>query len=56
LKDRECVGVLKEKLRGKVFATVLELEQEIEKEWRKFSKEKCEEMMDEIPYRLQFII
>ena len=49
-------GALKEKLRGKVFSTVFELEQEIEKEWRKFSKEKCEKMMDEIPYRLQLVI
>ncbi|CAF3557640.1 unnamed protein product [Rotaria sp. Silwood1] len=49
-------GALKEKLRGKVFATVLELEKEVEKEWRNFSKEKCEKMMDQIPYRLQLII
>ena len=26
-----------------------ELEKEIENEWRNFSKEKCEKMMDEIP-------
>ena len=26
------------------------------KEWKKFSIEKCAEMMDEIPYRLQLVI
>ena len=46
----------KEKVRGKTFVTVLELEKEIENEWRNFPKEKCEKMMDEIPYRLQLII
>ncbi len=47
---------LKEKIRRKVFATSFELEQEIKKEWKKFSIEKCAKMMHDIPYRLQLLI
>lgn len=49
-------GALKEKLRGKVFNTSFELEEEIKKQWKKFSIKKCAEMMDEIPYRLRLVI
>ncbi|CAF3709104.1 unnamed protein product [Rotaria sp. Silwood1] len=49
-------GALKEKVRGKVFNTTLELEEEIQKEWKKFSIEKCAQMMDKIPYRLRLVI
>ena len=34
----------------------LELQSEIEKEWKKFSIEKCAPAMDEIPYRLRLVI
>jgi hypothetical protein len=47
---------LKEKIRGKVFNTSFVLEEEITKQWKKFSIKKCAEMMDEIPYRLRLFI
>ncbi len=56
LTDTNMWRVLKEKLREKIFSTILELEKEAEKGQRNFSKEKCENMMDDIPYGLQLII
>jgi hypothetical protein len=29
---------------------------QLEKEWKKFLKAKCAKMMDEIPYRLKWVI
>ena len=49
-------GALKENIRGKVFSTSLELENAVSKEWRKFSIQKCAQMMDEMPNRLRLII
>jgi hypothetical protein len=39
-----------------VLDSSLQLEKEIAKEWREFSREKCAKMLDEIPYQLQLVI
>ncbi len=48
--------ILKENVRRKVLDSSLQLEKEIAKEWREFSREKCAKMLDEIPYQLQLVI
>jgi hypothetical protein len=56
MENRKYMGALKEKVGGKVFDTSIELEEEIEKEWKNFSKEKCGNMMNEVSYRLHLVI
>ncbi|CAF3275298.1 unnamed protein product [Rotaria socialis] len=49
-------GVVKGNVCGKLFDTSVELKEEIEKEWKTYLKEKCEKMIQGIPYRLQLVI
>jgi hypothetical protein len=49
-------GALKEKVRGKEFDNDSQLEKEIGKQWRSFTIEQCQDMIEKVPKRLQQVI
>ncbi len=49
-------GAIKERLRGKQFNNELDLENQVLQQWRMFTVEKCQEIMEKIPNRLKLLI